>query len=327
MDKQKQKIEDFLNNYIVPKSGKHYAKSSKDNNRRYLLNILDTMKNDMDNINQVIQFIETIEHEPTLLKNLDSFLVYARHYNLVDIKILEAFRIQKHENKTVKIESELVLPDKVKLLEIVKAIPEDTFVNVKHKCLLNILLTESWVLRTDLATVMYRNFNKEKNSYYQDGVVYFHQLKKTLDKGEQRTFSQESVRLLDLLVKKSKSDFLFVETITKDKNDAFTTLVKNASKIHFKEPYSVNIYRKINTSNSFQATMTDDSLSNKEKIITAMANTKSNNHSLSVAMEYYVKTLPDTQTTKINIFYYKDIEIKIPVGNSVEIDGIVFKSI
>lgn len=73
--------------------------------------------------------------------------------------------------------------------------------------------------------------------------------------------------------------------------------------------------------------MTDDSLSNKEKIITAMANTKSNNHSLSVAMEYYVKTLPDTQTTKINIFYYKDIEIKIPVGNSVEIDGIVFKSI
>lgn len=296
MDKQKQKIEDFLNKYIVPKSGKHYAEKTKINNRRYLLNILDNVKENIENINQVIQFIETIEHEPTLLKNLDSFLVYARHYNLVDIKILEAFRIQKHENKTVKIESELVLPDKVKLLEIVKAIPEDTFVNVKHKCLLNILLTESWILRTDLSNVMYRNFDKEKDSYYKDGIVYFTELKKTLDKGEQRTFSEESQRLIVLLIKKSKSDFLFVETKTKDRSDAFTTLVKNASKIHFKEPYSVNIYRKINTSNSFQATMTDDSLSNKEKIITAMTNTKSNNHSLSVAMEYYVKTLPDTQT-------------------------------
>lgn len=298
MDKQKQKIEDFLNKYIVPKSGKHYAEKTKINNRRYLLNILDNVKENIENINQVIQFIETIEHEPTLLKNLDSFLVYARHYNLVDIKILEAFRIQKHENKTVKIESELVLPDKVKLLEIVKAIPEDTFVNVKHKCLLNILLTESWILRTDLSNVMYRNFDKEKDSYYKDGIVYFTELKKTLDKGEQRTFSEESQRLIVLLIKKSKSDFLFVETKTKDRSDAFTTLVKNASKIHFKEPYSVNIYRKINTSNSFQATMTDDSLSNKEKIITAMANTKSNNHSLSVAMEYYVKTLPENPKPK-----------------------------
>lgn len=298
MDNQKQKIEDFLNKYIVPKSGKHYAEKTKINNRRYLLNILDNVKENIENINQVIQFIETIEHEPTLLKNLDSFLVYARHYNLAGIEKLEAYRLQKHETKAVKIENELVLPDKVKLLEIVKAIPEDTFVNVKHKCLLNILLTESWILRTDLSNVMYRNFDKEKDSYYKDGIVYFTELKKTLDKGEQRSFSEESQRLIVLLIKKSKSDFLFVETKTKDRSDAFTTLVKNASKIHFKEPYSVNIYRKINTSNSFQATMTDDSLSNKEKIITAIANTKSNNHSLSVAMEYYVKTLPENPKPK-----------------------------
>ena len=294
----KQKIEDFLKNHVVPKSGLGYAEKTKINNRRYLLNILDNVKDNMDNINQVIQFIETIEHEPTLLKNLDSYLVYARHYNLADFTTLEEYRIQKHETKAVKIENELVLPDKVKLLDIVKKIPEDSFVNIKHKCLLNILLAEKWVLRTDLGSVMYRNFDKEKDSYYQDGVVYFHQLKKTLDKGEQRTFSQESQRLIALLIKKSKSDFLFVETITKDKNDAFTTLVKNASKIHFKKPYSVNIYRKINTSNSFQATMTDDTLNNKEKIITAMANTKSNNHSLSVAMEYYVKTLPENPKPK-----------------------------
>lgn len=298
MDKQIQKIEEFLNTYIIPKSQKCYSEKTKINNRRYLLNILDNVKDNMDNINQVIQFIKTIEHEPTLLKNLDSYLVYSRHYNLPDFTTLEEYRIQKHDNKAVKIENELVLPDKVKLLDIVKKIPEDTFVNVKHKCLLNILLTESWILRTDLGSVMYRNFNKEKNSYYQDGVVYFNKLKKTLTENEQRTFSHESQRLIALLIKKSKSDFLFVETITKDKNDAFTTLVKNASKIHFKKPYSVNIYRKINTSNSFQATMTDDTLNNKEKIITAMANTKSNNHSLSVAMEYYVKTLPENPKPK-----------------------------
>ena len=111
MDKQKQKIEDFLKNHVVPKSGLGYAEKTKQNNRRYLKNILDNVKDNMDNINQVIQFIETIKHEPTMLRNLDSYLVYSRHYKLVGIENLEAYRLQKHETKAVKTETESKSPN------------------------------------------------------------------------------------------------------------------------------------------------------------------------------------------------------------------------
>ena len=111
MDKHIQKIEEFLNTYIIPKSQKCYSEKTKQNNRRYLKNILDNVKDNMDNINQVIQFIETIKHEPTLLKNLDSYLVYSRHYKLVGIENLEAYRLQKHETKAVKTETESKSPN------------------------------------------------------------------------------------------------------------------------------------------------------------------------------------------------------------------------
>ncbi len=317
-------IETFLKDFIVPRSGECYSDSCKKKNGGYLKNIHQSVDN-MNVITQVLEYLETVQEKKSLCL-LDSYLQYARHFKLNGLQDLEKHRIDKQKTKTIKVQDELVLPDKDTLLKIYAKLPELSFINIKHKCVLNLLLNESWILRTDLSTVKHRNYDILKDSYYKDGVIHFHELTKTKDEDENRNLNNESIRLLDLLAKFSKSEYLFVETGTKDKNDAFSSLVIHLSEKYFALPYSINIYRKLKATHKVIDVMNDSTLNEKEKLLKLITDAKADNHSLETVVKYYLHSLPETKTEPVyTTFYLNGNEIKLLSGSSIKIDGVLFE--
>lgn len=321
-------IQTFLNNFIVPRSGECYSDSAKKKNGGYLKDIHRSVV-DMNVISQVTDYLETVLENRSLCL-LDAYLQYARYFKLNGLPELEKLRIDKHANKAVKVQDELVLPDKDTLLKIYDKIPEQTFINVKHKCVLNLLLNESWILRTDLSTVKYRNYDISTDSYYKEGVIHFHELTKTKDENENRSLNDESIRLLDLLAKHSKSEYLFVESETKDKNDAFTSLVKHISEKYFALPYCINVFRKLKATRKVIDVMRDNSLNEKEKLVKLISDAKADNHSLETVVRHYLHTLPENKVDcvepKYTTFYLNGNEIKLLSGSSIKIDGVLYES-
>lgn len=278
---------------------------------------------DIFNQDKLIEYINTLENPNTKLmtqKVLHNFLKFN------DKPCDKLFAIKNDLNEKLKA---VVKEPKSKLssdemLEIVSKIPTDTFTNTLEKTLLYILLKESEQLRSDIAYVKYKNFNRDVDSYLQDGIFYFNNTKK-LNGKFQITLSPESNELVNKLLsfdEIKKFDLVFPiltrrkNELYKDLSDGLRNFLYVITKNHFNTKFSMNEFRSIlgtSTTDVVEDKIKTGEITLKEGIQEVIQQAKNQNHSIETHLQFYVRDRKQDTTDSISSFSSNETDISAAI--------------
>jgi hypothetical protein len=118
----------------------------------------------------------------------------------------------------------------------------DDYVDNYHKLLLNLYIKYP-PLRTDYCTVKLKNYDKDKDNYYNDGTFYFNSLIKNDLKNNNTltiTLFPEDRQIADCL----KGQDFFFPSRNKDPSNDFVKTLQKYSQEYFGESLSVNDFRR-----------------------------------------------------------------------------------
>ena len=158
--------------------------------------------------------------------------------------------------------------------------------NIEHKLLLSLLLNYPQVLRTDLADVKVKNFDKKVDPHYFDGNIVFPVIRKTKFKSIVMVLNDADKVLADQIVKNATSEFLLTIS-SKDRNNSYTKLIKRITKKYLGTSLSQTNFRSILASDDAKEFKVDRDFIDKVNILENRA--KLRGHSLLTSLNKYTK--------------------------------------
>lgn len=258
---------------------------------------------------EIIDALEKIEHFNTRNRDFKYITSFMR-WKHTEVPLLDAYRktIEEAQTQIQDLKtSEPLKVDKESLVKKISELPESNYQEITKKLVLKMMADENFVLRSDLISIKYRNFNETDNKIVMN-TMHFKNLRK---KGECNISFIIKENTLDLITKllgfpeSSESDYIFnIKTsdgnVPKQPNDNFAKYIKRISKQVCGYDLGLNDYRKLFASTKTAETekkLKNGEITIKEAISELQDASSSSNHSLETHLKYYVYPVKESEET------------------------------
>lgn len=253
---------------------------------------------------------DTDNKESSKIKYQYDVLGYLKHYKLKtelyehNMKNVggDFVNLPKVEAK-VQEEKKKVLPPLKDILDKLKRIDDPQYAFV-----FNYLCSKD-IVRLDLAQVKRKNYNKETDSYIEDGVIYFKPLNKTSKEHLPFKLSEEQIELVNKIEYKKDDTFLLnIGGAISSRCSNYGKRISDKSKMYFGTKFCNTDFRKM-VKTHFEKL--NEHLPLQKKLAASRELAKRMGHSVKVADENYLQ-----ETSDINV----SIEVK-KILNVIDTDG------
>ena len=229
------------------------------------------------------------------------------------------YKLYEHNMKNVggvfvNLTNEKVLDEKKKEVEPLKILPPlqdildklEVIDDPQYAFVFNYLCSKD-IVRLDLAKVKRKNFNREFDSYIEDGVIYFEPLNKTY-KEDHLPFklSEEQLELVNKIEYKKETDYLLnISGAISSRCANYGKRISDKSKRYFGAKFCNTDFRKM-VKTHFEKQV--EHLPLKERQAASRELAKRMGHSVKVANEHYLQETSDINVSietkrMLNIIY------------------------